>query len=51
LLSTRLSILGRWERAVIVDVHTLEGTRLPRIPDAVIDGIIHHDSLRLLGLE
>ena len=29
----------------------LEGTRLPRIPDAVIEGIIHRDSLQLLGLE
>ena len=29
----------------------LEGTRLPRIPDEVIDGIIHRDSLKLLGLE
>ena len=29
----------------------LEGTKLPRIPDEVIDGIIHRDSLKLLGLE
>ena len=29
----------------------LEGTKLPRIPDDVIEGIIHRDSLALLGLE
>ena len=29
----------------------LEGTKLPRIPDDVIEGIIHRDSLTLLGLE
>ena len=29
----------------------LEGTKLPRIPDEVIDGIIHRNSLELLGLE
>ena len=29
----------------------LEGTKLPRIPDDVIEGIIHRDSLALLGLD
>ena len=29
----------------------LEGTKLPRIPDDVLDEIIHRDSLALLGLE
>ena len=29
----------------------LEGTKLPRIPDDVIEGIIHRNSLKLLGLE
>jgi uncharacterized protein len=29
----------------------VEGTRLPRIPDAVIDGIVHADALGALGLE
>lgn len=28
-----------------------EGTRLPRIPDAAIEALIHRDSLTLLGLE
>ncbi len=29
----------------------LEGTKLPRIPDGVIEGIIHRNSLELLELE
>ena len=29
----------------------VEGTSLPRVPDDVIEGIIHRESLRLLGLE
>ena len=28
----------------------VEGTNLPRVPEAVIDGIVHRDSLGLLGL-
>ncbi|MDX2973036.1 amidohydrolase family protein [Kribbella solani] len=29
----------------------LEGTKLPRVPDEVIDGIVHADALGALGLE
>ena len=29
----------------------VEGTNLPRIPDDVIEGIIHRNTLELLGLE
>ena len=29
----------------------LEGTRLPRIPEEVIDGILQRESLDLLGLD
>jgi hypothetical protein len=29
----------------------VEGTRLPRVPEEVIEGIIHRDSLALLGIE
>ena len=28
----------------------VEGTRLPRIPEEAIEGIIHRDALTLLGL-
>ena len=28
-----------------------EGTRLPRVPEGELEGILHRDSLRLLGLE
>jgi predicted TIM-barrel fold metal-dependent hydrolase len=28
-----------------------EGTHLPRVPEAELEGILHRDSLALLGLE
>ena len=28
-----------------------EGTRLPRVPEAELEAILHRDSLALLGLE
>jgi hypothetical protein len=31
--------------------YMLEGTKLPRIPDEAIEGIINRDSLKLLGIE